>query len=230
MLLKGQFKSSKNISSVVYAEPNFPVQLQDQLLPQVNDSLNMPCIAWDDLSKSVYEHQEVWNLQMCHIPTQILCHTKCSTMGLYDAGSRRTSHWNHKTQHLLTREPSMHLQALEQLSKIFKDMTNAATARTTTPYCSHHANRITFVYPQMHCENNTTNSSATKQHSNYANKLAATPISIPPEPGNHHNHNTISSLKTIRKILLPSNFSNIMYGTTTKNSYISNFNFRTILA
>ncbi len=43
------------ISVLCSTDPNFPMQLWDQLLPQAEDSLNMFCIVHDDPTKEAYE-------------------------------------------------------------------------------------------------------------------------------------------------------------------------------
>ncbi|KAL7465261.1 hypothetical protein ACHAXS_005587, partial [Conticribra weissflogii] len=43
------------ISILCATDPNFPMQLWDQLLPQAEDSLKIPCIACDDPTTSTHE-------------------------------------------------------------------------------------------------------------------------------------------------------------------------------
>ncbi len=150
---------------------------------------------------------------------KVLCHSKGTTMELYYTNSKEIITEIIKLYKVKAREPSKHLQALEQLRKIFNNTTYAAIMRVntttalTTPtkaYSLSHKDTVKWYHKSISDKHAKSLRSCPQHHQ----KLQFIHIM---NPNSHHAYNSISSPKMMTTTLWLSILSNIKSDTILHN-------------
>ncbi len=119
---------------------------------------------------------------------KVLCHSKGTTMELYYTNSKEIITEIIKLYKVKAREPSKHLQALEQLRKIFNNTTYAAIMRVST-LSPTAPTATTAPTPSHSVTHNDTINMTSQTHWQHLSKI------LQSCPQYHHHHQILHQLK-----------------------------------